>query len=55
MRSIFPKYAHRYLVEFQYRFNRCFDLFVILARLLRVSSVTSPYPERLVRAAEHDG
>ncbi|MDP1786385.1 IS1595 family transposase [Nitrosomonas sp.] len=51
----FSKYAHRYLAEFQYRFNRRFDLSVILVRLLRASSVTSPYPERLIRAAEHYG
>ncbi|MDP1721640.1 MAG: IS1595 family transposase, partial [Candidatus Gottesmanbacteria bacterium] len=44
-----------YLAEFQYRFNRRFDLSVILVRLLRASSVTSPYPERLIRAAEHCG
>jgi hypothetical protein len=28
----FAKYAHRYLAEFQYRFNRRFDLRSILAR-----------------------
>ena len=51
----FAKYAHRYLAEFQYRFNRRFDLSVILVRLLRASSVTSPHPERLIRAAEYCG
>jgi hypothetical protein len=45
----FVKYGHRYLAEFQYRFNRRFDLSVILPRLLRASSVTSPHPERLIR------
>ena len=48
----FSKYAHRYLAEIQYRFNRRFDLAVILPRLLRASAVTSPHPERLIRAAE---
>lgn len=48
----FSKYAHRYLAEIQYRFNRRFDLSVILPRLLRASAVTSPHPERLIRAAE---
>jgi hypothetical protein len=48
----FVKYAHRYLAEVQYRFNRRFDLSVILVRLLRASSVTRPHPERLIRAAE---
>ena len=51
----FSKYAHRYLAEIQYRFNRRFDLSVILPRLLRASAVTSPHPERLIRAAEHCG
>ena len=46
----FSKYAHRYLAEFQYRFNRRFDLSVILVRLLRASAVTSPHPERVIRA-----
>lgn len=46
-----PKYAHRYLAEIQYRFNRRFDLSVILHRLLRASAATSPHPERLIRAA----
>jgi hypothetical protein len=47
--------SFRYLAEFQYRFNRRFDLSVILARLLRASSVTSPHPERLIRVAEQCG
>lgn len=51
----FAKYAHRYLAEVQYRFNRRFDLSVILARLLRASSVTSPHPERRIRSAEQCG
>lgn len=51
----FSKYAHRYLAEIQYRFNRRFDLSAILPRLLRASAVTSPHPERLIRAAEHCG
>lgn len=51
----FSKYAHRYLAEVQYRFNRRFDLSVILARLLRASSATSPHPERIIRTAEQCG
>jgi len=35
----FSKYAQRYLAEVQYRFNRRFDLSVILSRLLRASAV----------------
>ena len=48
----FTKYAHRYLAEVQYRFNRRFDLSVILGRLLRASALTKPHPERRIRAAE---
>ncbi len=51
----FSKYAHRYLAEVQYRFNRRFDLSGILQRLLRASAATSPYPARLIRSAEHCG
>jgi hypothetical protein len=40
----FAKYAHRYLAEAQYRFNRRFNLRSILARLLarRVPFNSSP-------------
>jgi ribosomal protein L37AE/L43A len=51
----FSKYAHRYLAEVQYRFNRRFDLSAILTRLLRASAATRPRPERLIREAEHCG
>ena len=51
----FSKYAHRYLAEFQYRFNRRFDLSVILVRLLRASALTAPHPEQFIRTAEHCG
>lgn len=48
----FSKYAHHYLAEAQYRFNRRFDLASILARLLRAASLTSPRPASLIRLAE---
>lgn len=51
----FAKYAHRYLAEVQYRFNRRFDLSSILKRLLVAAVVTPPRPERFLRAAEHCG
>jgi ribosomal protein L37AE/L43A len=51
----FAKYAHRYLAEVQYRFNRRFDLRAILGRLLFASARTSPRPERLIRMAEFGG
>lgn len=48
----FAKYAHRYLAEFQYRFNRRFDLKVILKRLLRAAALTRPHPSQVIRLAE---
>ena len=48
----FAKYAHRYLAEAQYRFNRRFNLASILARLLRAASLTPPRPASFIRLAE---
>ena len=48
----FAKYAHRYLAEVQYRFNRRFDLSAILVRLVRACAVTMPTPAKRIRAAE---
>ena len=48
----FAKYAHRYLAEAQYRFNRRFNLASILARLLRAAATTVPRPAAVIRAAE---
>ena len=48
----FAKYAHRYLAEVQYRFNRRFDLSSILKRLLVAAVGTKPRPERFLRTAE---
>lgn len=48
----FAKYAHRYLAEAQYRFNRRFNLRSILARLLRAACLTCPAPAFAIRAAE---
>ena len=45
----FAKYAHRYLGELQYRFNRRFDLKRILPRLLAAAVATPPKPRRLLR------
>lgn len=47
----FAKYAERYLAEVQYRFNRRFDLSVILVRLLRAAVLTRPRPEPVIRLA----
>jgi ribosomal protein L37AE/L43A len=48
----FIKYAHRYLAEFQYRFNRRFNMRSIFSRLL-VALVRAPVAsERFLRLAE---
>ena len=48
----FQKYAHRYLAEAQYRFNRRFNLRSILPRLLRAACLSIPAPAHFIRAAE---
>ena len=48
----FAKYAHRYLAEVQYRFNRRFDLSTILKRLVRVAAITTPLNRVFIRGAE---
>jgi hypothetical protein len=49
--SINPQHAARYLAEFQYRFNRRFDLGAMINRLATVALRTPPMPERLLRIA----
>jgi hypothetical protein len=46
------KYAHRYFAEFQYRFNRRFNMKTILPRLLAALVGAPPCAERSLRAAE---
>lgn len=48
----FAKYAHRYLAQVQYQFNRRFNLRTILTRLARTACVTRPWPLLAIRAAE---
>lgn len=48
----FSKYAHRYLAEFQFRFNRRFDMKTILHSLLSSLIAAPPSPERWLRVAE---
>jgi len=48
----FRKYAHRYLAEYQYRFNRRFNMKAILPRLLRAAAATGPRTETWLRLAE---
>jgi hypothetical protein len=47
-----PKHAPRYLAEFQYRFNRRFDLANLVPRLAYVALRTPPMPMRLLKLAE---
>ena len=49
----FWKYAHRYLAERQYLFNRRFNMQTIIKRLLVAATQTGPRPEKWLRAAEH--
>ncbi len=50
----FAKYAHRYLAEFQYRFNRRYDMAQMLPRLLTALVHAPASPERTLRLAEVD-
>lgn len=48
----FEKYAHRYLGEYQYRFNRRFDLAGMLSRLIHAAAQTGKRSEGWLRLAE---
>jgi hypothetical protein len=48
----FAEYAHRYLAEFQYRFNRRFDMKTILSRLLHALLAAPLSQEHQLRLAE---
>ena len=48
----FAKYAHRYLAQVQYLFNRRFNLRSMLMRLARAACSTCPCPLDAIRAAE---
>ena len=47
--SFRPKYAQRYLSEFEYRFNRRFHLPELIPRLAYVALRTPPMPDRLLK------
>lgn len=51
-RSINTKHVPRYLAEFQYRFNRRYDLAAMLPRLCWAGVRTTPMPYRLLKLAE---
>ena len=51
-RAIRAKHVPRYLAEFEYRFNRRYDLAAMLPRLARASVRTPAMPYRLLKLAE---
>jgi transposase-like protein len=51
-RSISSKHVPRYLAEFEYRFNRRYDLAAMIPRLTWASVRTPPMPYRMLKLAE---
>ena len=51
-RSIASKHVPRYLAEFEYRFNRRYDLAAMVPRLCWAAARTPPMPYRLLKLAE---
>jgi transposase-like protein len=51
-RAINAKHVPRYLAEFEYRFNRRYDLAAMIPRLCWASVRTSPMPYRFLKLAE---
>ena len=51
-RAIRDKHVPRYLAEFEYRFNRRYDLAAMIPRLGYVALRTPPMPYRLLKLAE---
>jgi hypothetical protein len=52
-RAIRSKHIPRYLAEFEYRFNRRYDLAAMMPRLGWAAVRTTPMPYRLLKLAEH--
>ena len=50
--SFASEHVPRYLAEFQYRFNRRYDLSAMIPRLLHAGVSTPPMPKRLLKLAE---
>jgi len=50
--SFRPKHVPRYLAEFQYRFNRRFDLGAMIPRLVYAAARTSPVPHPVLSLPE---
>ena len=51
-RSVNSKHVPRYLAEFEYRFNRRYDLAAMIPRLSWAAVRTPPMPYRLLKLAE---
>lgn len=51
-RSISSKHVPRYLAEFEYRFNRRYDLAAMIPRLTRAAILAPPMPYSLLKLAE---
>jgi len=51
-RAIRDKHVPRYLAEFEYRFNRRYDLAAMMPRLGYLAARTPPMPYRLLKLAE---
>ena len=54
-RSISSKHVPRYLAEYQYRFNRRYDLAAMIPRLTWAGVRTLPMPYTLLKLAEDGG
>ncbi|CAM4148884.1 hypothetical protein VRRI112168_15900 [Vreelandella rituensis] len=50
--AIRGQHAPRYLAEFEYRFNRRYDLKAMIPRFLAVAVKTPPMPYRFLKMAE---
>ena len=48
----YAKYAHRYLAEFAYRFNRRYDLAAMVPRLIATAVLTQPHTRRVICVPE---
>ena len=51
-RAVREKHVPRYLAEFEYRFNRRYDLGAMIPRLAFVAARTAPMPYRLLKLAD---
>ena len=54
-RAIRPRHAERYLAAYEYRFNRRFDLEIMVERLVAVAAKTAPQPRSSISPEEMSG